>query len=153
MDIKSIKIRKAEAKDLGTILGFVHQLALYEKEPESVTTNLNEYEKCFQAGIFEAIIAEIDSKAVGMALFYDTFSTWKGKMIYLEDFIVLEAYRRMGIGEKLFDTFLEIALKKDAKLVKWQVLDWNTPAIDFYLKKKATIEKNWWNGKIIFNSK
>jgi GNAT superfamily N-acetyltransferase len=150
MDIKSIKIKKAKAEDLSTILDFVNQLAFYEKEPESVTTDLMEYEKCFAEGIFEAIIAYVGSKAVGMALFYDTFSTWKGKMIYLEDFIVLAEYRRLGIGEKLFDTFIDIAKKKNAKLVKWQVLDWNTPALDFYHKKNATIEKNWWNGKIIF---
>lgn len=149
MDIQSIKIEAARAEDLSTILDFVKQLALYEKEPESVTTNIEEYEKCFKEGIFEAIIAKKGSQAVGMALFYNTFSTWKGKMIYLEDFIVLEEYRRMGIGEKLFDTFISIARKKGAKLVKWQVLDWNTSAVDFYLKKGATIEKNWWNGKII----
>ncbi len=150
MDIKAIKIETAQAKDLGQILEFVKQLADYEKEPEAVTTNLAEYEKCFKEGIFEAIIARQGAKAVGMALFYNTFSTWKGKMIYLEDFIVLEAYRRMGIGEKIFDAFVDIARKKEAKLVKWQVLDWNTPAVDFYHKKHATIEKNWWNGKIIF---
>ena len=150
MDTKSIKIKKAEAEDLSIILDFVNQLALYEKEPESVTADLKEYEKCFKEGIFEAIIAYVDSKAVGMALFYDTFSTWRGKMIYLEDFIVLDKYRRMGIGEMLFDTFVDIAKKKDAKMVKWQVLDWNTPALNFYHKKNATIEKNWWNGKIIF---
>ena len=150
MDIKSIKIVGAQEEDLGQIFEFVRQLAEYEKEPESVTTNLSEYEKCFKDGVFEAIIAKQGSEAVGMALFYTTFSTWKGKMIYLEDFIVLETFRRMGIGEMLFDAFIEIAKKKDAKLAKWQVLDWNTPAVDFYLKKKAIIEKNWWNGKIIF---
>ena len=150
MNIESIKIEEAQAKDLGQILEFVKQLAEYEKEPESVSANLAEYEKCFNEGIFEAIIARQGSKAVGMALFYNTFSTWKGKMIYLEDFIVLEEYRRMGIGEMLFDAFVDISKKRDAKLVKWQVLDWNTPAVNFYQKKNATIEKNWWNGKIIF---
>ncbi len=150
MEHKSIKLVLAEESDLPQIFELVKQLAVYEKEPESVTTDLNEYKKCFNEGVFEVILAKNVTKTIGMALFYTTFSTWKGRMIYLEDFIVLEEYRREGIGDLIFEKFLEISKKKEAKLVKWQVLDWNTPALKFYDKKNATIEKNWWNGKIIF---
>jgi GNAT superfamily N-acetyltransferase len=69
-------------------------------------------------------------------------------MLYLEDFVVQAAYRRSGIGEVLFDAFLDKARAKGCRLVKWQVLDWNEPAINFYKKKAATIEQEWWNGKI-----
>jgi len=150
MEHKSIKLVLAKESDLPQIFELVKQLAVYEKEPESVTTDLNEYKKCFNEGVFEVILAKNVTKTIGMALFYTTFSTWKGRMIYLEDFIVLEEYRREGIGDLIFEKFLEISKKKEAKLVKWQVLDWNTPALKFYDKKNATIEKNWWNGKIIF---
>ncbi len=150
MDINSIKIVNAQESDLPEIFELVKQLALYEKEPESVTTSIAEYQKCFREGVFEVILAKYNEDTIGMALFYTTFSTWKGRMIYLEDFIVKESYRGQGVGDLIFDHFIDISKAKDAKLVKWQVLDWNTPAIKFYHKKNATIEKEWWNGKIIF---
>ncbi len=79
-----------------------------------------------------------------------TFSTWKGKMLYLEDFVVKEAFRKKGVGQVLWNKYIDIAKEKDCALVKWQVLDWNEPAVKFYEKNGATIEKEWWNGKIIF---
>ena len=150
MTTESIEIVDAKEEDLGQIFDFVKQLAIFEKEPESVTTDIEEYKKCFKQGVFDAILAKKEGKAVGMALFYTTFSTWKGKMMYLEDFIVEEPYRKLGIGEMLFDRFIAISKEREAKLAKWQVLDWNTIALNFYAKKDAIIEKNWWNGKIIF---
>jgi len=85
-----------------------------------------------------------------MTLYYMTFSTWKGKMLYLEDFVIKKGFRRLGIGQLLFDAFLETAREKGCKLTKWQVLDWNETALKFYEKNNAIIEKDWWNGKIIF---
>ncbi len=146
----NIEIIQAQSDDLADIFKLVEALAIYEKEPDAVTTDIEEYKKCFEEGVFEAILAKKDNKTIGMALYYTTFSTWKGRMIYLEDFVVEEPFRKLGVGSMLFDRFIEISKEKDAKLAKWQVLDWNTPAVNFYEKKKATIEKNWWNGKIIF---
>ena len=76
-----------------------------------------------------------------------TYSTWKGKMLYLEDFVVAQSHRRRGIGQLLFDAYKAEAIEKKAKLIKWQVLDWNEPAIAFYEKNGATIEKGWYNVK------
>ena len=84
-----------------------------------------------------------------MAFFYAAYSTWKGKMLYLEDFLITEEYRRQGIGQLLFDAFIEEGKKRGVFLLKWQVLDWNEPALKFYEKNKALIEKNWWNGKLV----
>jgi len=150
MKLDRITISDAHETDLEQVFNLVKQLALYEKEPASVTTDIDEYRKCFKEGVFEAVLAKLDDEIVGMALYYVTFSTWRGKMMYLEDFIVQEEYRKMGIGELLFDEYIKISKLKNAKMVKWQVLDWNKPAVKFYEKKGATIEKNWWNGKIIF---
>ena len=143
-------IRRATFSDLPGIHNLVRELAIYEKGEHEFIATLEEYQQDFKAGWFEALVAEMDSKVVGMALFYDTYSTWKGRMLYLEDFVVEQAYRRYGIGQALFDAVLEVAHKKGCKLVKWQVLDWNEPALRFYEKNKAIIEKEWWNGKIIF---
>jgi GNAT superfamily N-acetyltransferase len=143
-----MKIRQATAKDLPVIHNLVLELAKYEKAAHEFTATLGDYQRDFQEGVFEALVAETDGEIAGMALYYLTYSTWKGKMLYLEDFVVREAYRRRGIGEALFDTFLTTAKAKGCRLAKWQVLDWNEPAIQFYRKKSATIEQEWWNGKI-----
>ena len=75
------------------------------------------------------------------------YSTWKGKMVYLEDFVVNEQYRRYGIGQLLYDRLLVESKNMKARLVKWQVLDWNEPAINFYKKNNVIIETEWYNVK------
>jgi GNAT superfamily N-acetyltransferase len=113
-----------------------------------LTIGLEEYNKQFEEQLFDILVAEHNSTIIGMALYYPTFSTWKGKMMYLEDFVVQEAFRKSGVGQLLFDAFLEEAKTQDCKLVKWQVLDWNEPAINFYKKNNATIEDEWLSCKI-----
>lgn len=149
MDEK-ISIRFAKIEDLEAIHALVVQLAIYEKEPDAVTANIRDYEAAFKSDLIGIIVAEHDTQIIGMTLFYDTFSTWKGKMLYLEDFVVNESWRSKGIGERLFTATIEEAKKRNCNMMKWQVLDWNIGAIKFYQRYKAEIEKNWWNGKIIF---
>lgn len=146
-----IVIRDAVHADLPAIHGLVRELAIYEKAESAFTATLSEYEKDFAEGVFQAKVAEVDGIIVGMALFFMHYSTWKGKMLYLEDFIVKEGARGKGIGGLLFNAFLEEAKSRGCALVKWQVLDWNRPALDFYEKFGAVIEKEWWTGKIFFN--
>jgi GNAT superfamily N-acetyltransferase len=98
----------------------------------------------------QGIVATIDHKVVGIAVFYMTFSTWKGKCLYLEDFYVQPAFRRDKIGQQLFDAYIVEAKDQGANMAKWQVLDWNETGLNFYHKNNAIIEKNWWNGKIFF---
>ena len=143
-----ISIRKGQKSDLPAVYGLVYDLAVYEKEPEALTATLEDYYRDFEEGLFEVLVAEWEEGVVGMALYYNTYSTWKGKMIYLEDFVVKEEVRGQGVGQLLFEAFLQEAQQAKARLVKWQVLDWNTPALRFYEKNRAIIEKNWWNGKI-----
>jgi GNAT superfamily N-acetyltransferase len=148
-----IYIRKALSRDLQAIHGLVAELAEYEKAPNEFIASLEEYQLDFQAGIFDAIVSEVEGTVVGMALYYMAYSTWKGKMLYLEDFVVQAPYRRYGIGQMLFDQFLTEAQTQGCRLVKWQVLDWNTPAVKFYEKNGAIIEKEWWTGKLFFTTK
>jgi len=143
-----IIVRKASKSDLVAILDLVIELAVFEKEPDAVTATIADYEESFDQGVFEAHVAECEGKIIGTALYYMTYSTWKGKMLYLEDLVVTQSFRRKGIGQLLFNAVLEETKAKYAKLLKWQVLDWNQPAIDFYEKNKAIIEKDWYNGKI-----
>jgi len=143
-----ITIRKAVKKDLSQILELVRELAIFENEPNAVTASLAVYQESFTNGIFESIVAESENNIIGVMIYYMTFSTWKGKMLYLEDFIVTSTHRRQGVGKKLFSEFQKIAAEKEVILTKWQVLNWNSSAISFYEEVGATIEKDWYNGKL-----
>ncbi|MBL7826054.1 MAG: GNAT family N-acetyltransferase [Saprospiraceae bacterium] len=140
-------IRPATEADMPAVHALVYELAVYEREPEAVFTTPEEYLRDFQAGRFECRVAEVKGQVVGMTLFYEAYSTWKGRMLYLDDFVVQEAHRGTGIGQQLFEDFLEEGRRRNCRLVKWQVLDWNEPAVRFYERNHCIIEKNWWNVK------
>lgn len=147
-----IAIRKAGKEDLPAILSLIKELAEYEKAAGEVSVTLEELEDdgFGELPLFEAIVAEgKDGEILGMAFYYKAYSTWKGKCIYLEDIIVKQSYRRKGIGKKLFDKVMESAYQWGAKRLMWQVLDWNTPAIEFYKKVyQAEISSEWLNGRL-----
>jgi GNAT superfamily N-acetyltransferase len=147
----NIKTRIGTRQDLEAIRNLVIELAVFEKEPDAVIATLEDYQNSYDEGLLKLIVAEMDSKIMGMCLGYLTFSTWKGKMMYLEDFYVTEEYRRYGVGQLLWNSFIKLSKDLGCKLLKWQVLDWNEVGLRFYEKNNATIEKNWWNGKIFFN--
>ena len=147
MDLKNLEIRRAKVDDMAAILGLVRELAVYEKAADQVKTTVEDYEKNFLSGVFDANVAVLDGEVIGMVLYYVCWSTWKGRMLYLDDFVIKEKLRRTGIGQVLFDELFAEAKKRGCKLVKWQVLDWNEPALKFYKKNSAIIEKEWWNGK------
>jgi len=149
--MQEIRIRLCNANDLSAVHRLVRELAVYEKAEHELVASLEDYRRDFEAGVFQCLVAERSTgEIIGMALFYMTYSTWKGRMLYLEDFVVREAFRQKGVGQLLFDAFLREAQQRKCRLVKWQVLDWNEPALKFYEKNKALIEKEWWNGKIFF---
>lgn len=148
--MENILIRPAQAKDIAAILDLIVELARYEKEEDAVEVTLEEIQKDFENGIFEAIVAEEKGTVIGMALYYMTYSTWKGRMLYLEDFVLRPAYRRKGIGQSIFNAVMDVAKSWGCRLMKLQVLDWNEPAINFYKKNQAIIETEWHNGKVFF---
>lgn len=143
-----ITLRQAEKHDLSAVLDLVKDLAVFEKEPDAVRAGLEEYHKSYDDGIIRAILAESGEEVVGMVLYYPIFSSWNGRTLYLEDFIVKDSHRNMGIGQMLFDAFVEEAHKQGCRQAKWQVLDWNKEAIRFYERNGASIETNWWNGRM-----
>lgn len=147
MTTSPVTIRRAEITDVPAMHALMFELAVYEKSPESVEASVEEYEEDFKNGLFEGLVAEMDGKVVGMTLFFMAYSSWRGKMLYLDDFVVTEAYRRYGIGQMLYDAFITEAQNRGCRLAKWQVLDWNEPAVKFYEKNNAEIETGWWNVK------
>ncbi|MNY13969.1 Protease synthase and sporulation negative regulatory protein PAI 1 [compost metagenome] len=99
----------------------------------------------------EALVVETDDQqVVGFALHYESYSTWKGRCLYLEDFYIQPEFRRGGIGSRLFTQVVEIARERGAKRMDWQVLDWNEPAIQFYKKHDALLDPEWLNGRLFF---
>lgn len=141
-------IRTGTTADLPKIFQLIVELAVFENEPNAVTATLGDYVSAFEDSRFFTIVAELDENIIGMVLYYNTFSTWKGKMMYLEDFYVQDTHRGQGVGRALFQAFLKDAKARGCVLTKWQVLDWNVGAQKFYQREGATIEKEWWNGKI-----
>ena len=139
-----VKLRKALPSDMQAVLQLIKELAEYEKAPQEVTVTADELiHDGFTADLFKCIVAEIDSQVIGMALYYPRYSTWKGRTIHLEDFIVKEEHRKKGIGKKLFDAVVKEAKDFGAKRFEWVVLEWNTPALNFYDKINAQYEKDW----------
>lgn len=148
----NVQIRYAKKEDLPSVYALVQQLAEFENAPKAVTSSLSDYKQAFESSLVGIVLAEQDTKIIGMALYYDTFSTWKGKMLYLEDFIVESQYRNQGIGKLLFDAVVEEAHRRKCTMMKWQVLDWNTSAIRFYKKYNTTFDKEWIDCKLYFNN-
>lgn len=147
-----IVIRAARKTDMKAVLGLINELAIYENEPDAV---INTEENLIQDGfgsekVFDCVVAELDQEIIGFFIAYTSYSTWNGKCLYLEDLYVQEAYRRHGVGKMLFDELIAEAKKRKVKRLDWQVLDWNAPAIKFYEKIGARIDKNWYNGRIFF---
>jgi len=151
MQQTKISIRPGTETDLPSVFSLIEELALFEKEPHEVKTNPEILLSDFRENKFELTVAQTtEGEVIGMAIYYKAYSTWKGFMYYLDDIVIKESYRGSGIGQALFSHLIELVKDKGANLLKWQVLDWNEPAIKFYEKNKASIETNWWNGKLIF---
>jgi len=143
-------IRKAEKKDVPAIFALIKDLAEFEKAPNEVKITVDELERdgFGSDAVYKAFVAEAEGKIVGMAVYYIKYSTWKGKGVYLEDLIVMEDYRRYGIGGKLFEAVVKAAKELGVRKMDWQVLDWNTPAIEFYKRYNAVIADEWLNGSL-----
>jgi len=150
--MKGLIIRGSTPNDMQAVNDLIHELAVYEKAGEQ---HINTTEQLIKDGFgdekaFDCIVAELDKKVVGFALFYTSYSTWKGKCLYLEDFLVTEQLRGKGIGKLLFDEVYQIAKQSNVGRFEWQVLEWNKPAINFYKKYNAILDDEWLNGKIEF---
>jgi GNAT superfamily N-acetyltransferase len=140
-----MNIRKGRIEDMPAVLDLIKELATFEKEPHAVVVTVNDLERdgFGVKPLFHTFIAEENDEIVGMALYYYRYSTWKGKTIHLEDLIVKEEKRGAGLGFKLYSEVIAQGKYDGVRRIEWNVLDWNTPAIDFYEKSGAKIYKDW----------
>lgn len=143
-----IRIRKGTEHDIAAALQLVKELATYEKAPNEVEVNEEEMRLHFINKVFDFFVAEWDNEIVGMALYYYKYSTWKGRCIYLDDIVVTEKHRNKGIGKLLMNAVIQKAQEEKVRKLEWQVLKWNTPAIEFYRKYHTIFDDEWLNCKL-----
>jgi GNAT superfamily N-acetyltransferase len=140
-----MNIRKGRKEDMPAVLSLIQELAAFEKEPDAVVVTVADLERdgfC-DTPLFHTFIAEENDQIVGMALYYYRYSTWKGKTIHLEDLIVKEKMRGSGLGFQLYSEVIAQGKRDQVRRIEWAVLDWNTPAIEFYIKSGAKVLEDW----------
>lgn len=146
-----ITIRTATEADVPQILGFIRALAVYERAPDAVTATEDGLRRdgFGPNPFYSCLIADHDGKPAGFALYFFNYSTWMGRPgIYLEDLFVHPEFRGLGIGKALLKQVAAIAVEEDCRRLQWEVLDWNTPAIDFYRAMGAEFLDEWRNVRV-----
>ncbi|HEX8013805.1 MAG TPA: GNAT family N-acetyltransferase [Flavobacterium sp.] len=140
-----MNIRKGKPEDMKSVLALIQELAIFEKEPDAV---LITEEDLIRDGfgenpLFHVFVADVDKEIVGIALYYYRYSTWKGKTIHLEDLIVKEKMRGTGLGSALYSEIIKQGKKENVRRIEWNVLNWNTPAVNFYENSGAKVIEEW----------
>jgi GNAT superfamily N-acetyltransferase len=141
-----LSIRRATLADVPLLLAFIRELAEYEREPQAaVATEGDLIRDGFSSEPkFRAEIAEWNGESAGFALYFFNYSTWLGRPgLYLEDLFVRTAFRGKGIGKALMSHLAAIAVRESCYGMRWQVLDWNTPSIEFYERLGAEVRREW----------
>ncbi|CAD0003273.1 GNAT family N-acetyltransferase [Flavobacterium chungangense] len=138
-------IRKGKPEDMKSVLALIQELAIFEKEPDAV---LITEEDLIRDGfgenpLFHVFVADVDKEIVGIALYYYRYSSWKGKTIHLEDLIVKEKMRGTGLGSALYSEIMKQGKKENVRRIEWNVLNWNTPAVNFYENSGAKVIEEW----------
>jgi len=138
-------LRLAEKEDMESVLNLSTELAVFEKEPDAVEITVDDLVRdgFSNPPKFRVYVAEQENKIIGIALFYERFSTWKGKTLHLEDLIVTRSKQKIGAGKALYTAVLKYAYDHNFNRVAWEVIDWNSNAIDFYKSTGATYLNNW----------
>ena len=140
-------IRRAESEDISSIHKLILELAQFEKAPNEVITTPDTLHQALEEipnWVF-AWVCEDNNEIIGVAICYLRYSTWKGITLYLEDLIVTQNRRRSGAGTKLLNEVIRFAKQEKYTRVSWQVLDWNTKAIEFYNKYPIVKDNEWIN--------
>ena len=146
----NIDIRKGTPSDIPQALLLVKELAAFENAPNEVEVTIEEMTEWGfgEDKQFDFFVALENNVIIGIALYYFKYSTWKGKCLFLEDIIVTENRRGKGIGKLLFNQVVIVAKETKVRRMEWQVLDWNTTAIEFYKKYGAHLDGEWVNCKL-----
>ena len=143
--MSSVTIRRATAADGDTLLRLIRGLADYEHlDPPDDAAAERLKRDLAEGARFEALLAERNGDAIGYALYFDNYSTFRAlPVLYMEDLFVVPAARGTGAGFALLRAVIEAAVRRGCCELEWNVLDWNRPSIDFYERAGAVFEKQW----------
>lgn len=143
-------LRGAHRDDMPAVHRLICELAAYERAPDEVSLTVAQLTRdgFDDPRRFDCFVTEHNGEIVGMALCYLRYSTWKGICYYLEDLIVTESFRGSGLGSALLRRVVQEAVDRGYYRTQWQVLDWNTPSIEFYEKAGAFVDKEWYDCKM-----
>lgn len=138
-------VRSAHKSDMPEVHKLIVELAIFEKEPEAVEILVEDLirDGFGNSPAFHCFVAEVNNKIEGIALVYNRYSTWKGKVLHLEDLIVSQKMRGKGLGTILLNEVVKYGHQLGVKRINWEVLDWNEPAIAFYEQKGAIVKRDW----------
>src|ERR1700728_4577254 len=150
-------IRAATVDDVSLIFELVRELAEFEREPDAVRLTEAELVRDGFPGAsgeryFEVVIAEEDGEPAGFALIFPVYSTWRGRAMHLEDLFVRPRFRGRGIGKVLLTKVAALSVERGCVILFWHVLDWNTPAIDFYKTLGAEALDGWTRMRVMGES-
>jgi GNAT superfamily N-acetyltransferase len=141
-----LKLRKAASKDIPLILSFIRELAEYERAPNAVVCREQDLRRdgFGPSPKFHVIVAEWNGEPAGMAFYFYNYSTWQGRPgIFIEDLFVRPQFRGKGIGRTLMANLAQTAIAEHCYGVRWEVLDWNKPAIDVYQHLGSKFREGW----------
>ena len=140
-----IILREAKKSDMNAVLLLIKELAVFEKEADAVELTEKDLirDGFGTEPAFKVFVADENKEIIGMAFFYERYSTWKGRSMHLEDLIVKQEHRNKGVGKALYAKVLHYAHELKIRRVSWEVLDWNQVAIDFYVGTGAKILDSW----------
>jgi len=147
-----VVIRAVARAELPTLLQLIRQLAAYERRLEQVVATEADLERTLlgQSPVAEAVLAWQGAQAVGYAVYYPVFSTFRGRAaLYLEDIFVVPEVRGQGVGYALMRYLAQVARQRGYDRIEWSVLDWNTPALAFYRKLGAVPKETGWVGYML----
>ena len=144
--MEDISIRWAKKSDIPVVFSLIQELAVFEKAPDQVEITVDQLSMDWELKKFVCFLAVSNSsdEIFGMALCHERYSTWKGLTAHLEDLVVRSHFRGRGIGRRLMEATIQWAKSINAHRLHWEVLDWNTPAINFYESIGSEILKDWY---------
>ncbi len=148
-------IRRGIREDIPQTLELIKELAEYENALDKVSNTIERLERdgFGENKVFDLFVAEKNKKIIGVAITFFRYSTWKGKVLYLEDLIINSDSRRQGVGKNLFDEVTKFAKEESCVGLSLQVLDWNEVGINFYKKYNMKFDREWINCYLEFDGK